>query len=242
MSGHSKWSKIRHKKGKADKARSSSFTKLLRAVMVAAQSGGDPDMNFSLRLAVDKAKAGNVPKDNIERAVKKGSGEAREGVVFEEVLYEGFGPGGVAMLVECLTDNKNRAVSDVKYILTKNGGTMAVSGAVQWQFERKGIVRLGIEAKKAMQDWDSLELTLMDKGVQDIKESEFGVEIISAMEDLKKIVDAVIAAGAMPEDSGLEWVAKDTIDIDEGVAAKLESLLEKFEENDDVTEVYTNVA
>lgn len=210
--------------------------------MVAAQSGGDPDMNFSLRLAVDKAKAGNVPKDNIERAVKKGSGEAREGVVFEEVLYEGFGPGGVAMLVECLTDNKNRAVSDVKYILTKNGGTMAVSGAVQWQFERKGIVRLGIEAKKAMQDWDSLELTLMDKGVQDIKESEFGVEIISAMEDLKKIVDAVIAAGAMPEDSGLEWVAKDTIDIDEGVAAKLESLLEKFEENDDVTEVYTNVA
>ena len=242
MSGHSKWSKIRHKKGKADKARSSSFTKLLRAVMVAAQSGGDPDMNFSLRLAIDKAKAGNVPKDNIERAVKKGSGEAKDGVVFEEALYEGFGPGGVAMLVECLTDNKNRTVSDVKYILTKNGGSMAGSGAVQWQFEHKGVVRLSAETKQAVQDWDSLELALMDAGAQDIKESEFGIEIVSAMEDLKKILDAVAEAGATSEDSGLEWVAKDTVDIDEGVAVKLESLLEKFEENDDVTEVYTNVA
>ncbi|PIT86910.1 MAG: YebC/PmpR family DNA-binding transcriptional regulator, partial [Candidatus Magasanikbacteria bacterium CG10_big_fil_rev_8_21_14_0_10_43_6] len=134
MSGHSKWSKIQHKKGRTDKARSNLFTKLLRSVTLAAQEGGmDPDMNFSLRLAVEKAKAGNVPKDNIDRAIKKGGGAAKDGVVFEEVVYEGFGPHGVALIIEALTDNKNRTVSEIKHLLAKSGGSLAGPGSVQWQ-------------------------------------------------------------------------------------------------------------
>lgn len=243
MSGHSKWHKIQHKKGKADKARSGEFTKLLRAVMVAAQQGGgDPEMNFSLRLAVQKAKAGNVPKDNIDRAIKRGTGEDKDGAVFETALYEGFGPGGVAMLIECLTDNKNRTVADVKYILTKHGGSMAGPGSVQWQFDHKGVVRLANSAKAAVPNWGEFQLSLMDAGAEDLNEYEEGVELLCQVSNLKDVLDALGAAGIEPEDSGLEWVPKEPVEVDEATEKKVDGILEKFEENDDVREVYTNIA
>ena len=243
MAGHSKWHNIQHKKGKADKARSSLFTKLLRYIVVAAQQGGgDPDMNFALRLAIQKAKAGNVPKDNIERAIKKGIGETADGVVFEEGLYEGFGPGGVAILVEALTDNKNRAVSDIKYILSKKGGSSAGSGSVQWQFERKSVVHIAKDKKEALVNWEDIELELMDAGIDDISESEYGIEIISPVEQLKHILDICTKHTIESEDSGLEWIPKETIEIDTPTQEKLNNLLEALDENDDVKEVYTNVA
>ena len=242
MSGHSKWHKIQHKKGKADKARSSSFTKLLRAVMVAAQSGGDPDMNFSLRLAIDKAKAGNVPKDNIARAIKRGTGEDKEGVVFEEALYEGFGHGGVALLIECLTDNKNRTVSDVKYILTKNGGSAAGPGSVQWQFERKGIIRIPHEQWLTITDQSAFELALMDAGMEDLVDRESFWEIQCPMDAFKHVLDCVSSFSIEPEDAALEWVAKETMDIDDATMEKVGNIVDLLEENDDVRAVYTNIA
>jgi len=243
MSGHSKWSKIQHKKGKVDKARSSMFTKLLRAItVVAQQGGGDVNMNFSLRLAVDRAKAGNVPKDNIERAIKRGTGEDKEGVVFEELVYEGFGPDGVAILVEVLTDNKNRTVSDIKHLFSKHGGSLGSPGSVQWQFEQLGTVtfKKDILQEKGL-DFDDFSLEMVDAGAQDIKEHDEFVEIITAKEDLKKVLDAVIGEGIEPEDSGLEWVAKETIEVDVATQEKIEKLSDAFDENEDIKEIYTNI-
>lgn len=243
MSGHSKWSKIQHKKGKNDKARSATFTKLLKAITVAAgQGGGDLDMNFALRLAVQKAKSANMPKDNIENAIKRGTGEGKDAASFEEALYEGFGPDGVALLIECLTDNKNRTVSDVKLILSKNGGSAAGPGSVQWQFEHKGAIRFSSEKKAAIADWDDMQLALMDAGAGDIKEESDHVEILCEKESLKQVIDVCTTNNLEPDDSGLEWLPKDPVVISEGTAAKLEKILDAFEESDDVKEVYTNVA
>ncbi len=244
MSGHSRWSKIQHKKGKTDKARSNLFTKLCRAITIAAQQGGgDPDMNFSLRMAIDKAKEGNVPKDNIERAIKNGTGELKEGVVLEEALYEGFGPGGVAFLVECVTDNKNRTVSEVKHAFGKNGGSMGGPGSVQWQFEHLGVVRIGESEKskiKSLMSGNEFELSLIDAGVEDIIESEFGLEIRCARELFQKVLEAVQVFDLKIEDSGLEWVAKEEIDVEEAVSEKVGKLYEIFDELDDVKGIYTN--
>jgi YebC/PmpR family DNA-binding regulatory protein len=244
MSGHSRWSKIQHKKGKTDKARSSLFTKLLRAITVSAgQGGGDVEMNFSLRIAVDKAKASNVPKDNIDRAIKKGSGEGKDGVVYEEGVYEGFGPGGVAILVEVLTDNRNRTASEVKHLFSKCGGSMGGPGSVQWQFENLGIITLKKEAlKEKGLDFDEFSMEMLDAGAKDIKEHADGIEIITAKEDLKKVLDAVIEQKLEPEESGLEWIAKEPVEIDEELQGKIARIYEAFDENDDVKEIYTNVA
>lgn len=243
MSGHSKWSKIQHKKGKNDKARSAMFTRLLKAITVAAgQGGGDPDMNFALRLAIDKAKAGNVPKDNIDNAVKRGTGEGKDAASFEEALYEGFGPDGVAMMIECLTDNKNRTVSNVKLILSKNGGSAAGPGSVQWQFEHKGVIRFSTEKKSQIPDWESMQLELMDAGAGDIKEEKEYVEIVCEKESLQPVLAVFATLSFDPDDSSLEWVAKEPAAISEQTAEKLEHMLDAFEEDDDVKEVYTNVA
>jgi len=241
MSGHSRWSKIQHKKGKADKARSGVFTKLLRGITVAAgEGGGDVEMNFSLRLAVEKAKAANVPKDNIERAIKRGTGEDKEGAIFESGLYEGFGPGGIAVMVETLTDNTNRTVSEVKHIFSKYGGSMGASGSVQWQFEHVGAVRIMAEELSKLDDKESFLLELLDNGAEDVKDEEEGMEIISSIENLKKVLDFLSAQELTPEESGLEWMAKDTIELDAEKQAKLDKLIEMFDECDDVKEVYTN--
>ncbi|MBT3816812.1 MAG: YebC/PmpR family DNA-binding transcriptional regulator [Candidatus Magasanikbacteria bacterium] len=244
MSGHSRWSKIQHKKGKTDKARSSLFTKLLRAITVAAgQGGGDVEMNFSLRIAVDKAKASNVPKDNIDRAIKKGSGEGKNGVVYEEGVYEGFGPGGVAILVEVLTDNRNRTASEVKHLFSKCGGSMGGPGSVQWQFEHLGIITLKKESvKEKGLDFDEFSMEMLDAGAKDIKDHVDGIEIITAKEDLRKVLDAVIEQKLEPEESGLEWIAKEPVEIDEELQGKIARVYYAFDENDDVKEIYTNVA
>jgi YebC/PmpR family DNA-binding regulatory protein len=238
MSGHSKWHKIQHKKGKVDKARSSLFTKLIRAVTVAASEGGaDPDMNFSLRLAIDKAKAGNVPKDNIERAIKRGAGEGKDGVVFQEVLYEAFGPGGSALLVACTTDNTNRTLSDVKYTLSKNGGSLAGQGSVQWQYDRLGVVRFTRPAS----GYEDIQMALIEAGADDIIEDDDYVEVRSAVDSLKKILDACASCSMQPDSSGIEYVPKDVIDLDDADMAKLQSLVDVLDELDDVVTVFVNV-
>lgn len=242
MSGHSKWHKIQHQKGKNDKLRSNAFTKLLRAISVAAQhGGGDPEMNFTLRLAIEKAKAANVPKDNIERAIKKGSGELKDGEQFEEALYEGFGPGGVAVLVDTVTDNKTRTVAEVKLVMTKHGGTVGGPGSVQWQFNLLGVVRVsGEEFQKWTADKDELELQLIDAGAEDIIEEDGTLEVRCPRERLQVVSSALTQKGISPETAGLEWVPKETIDLSEQDQVKLETLYQALQDIDDVREVYTN--
>lgn len=242
MSGHSKWHNIQAKKGKADKARSNIFTKVSRLITVAArEGGGNPDMNFSLRIAVDKAKAVNMPKDNIERAIKRGTGELKDGVIIEEVIYEGFGPSGVAFLVEALTDNKNRTVSEIKNVFTKYGGSMAGVGAVKWQFVRLGVVRLDVNQKsKILNHKSDFELELIDAGAEDIVDSEFGLEIKCPVEKFQAVSEVVKKYGLETESSGLEWVAKEPVALDEATSEKVSHLYDAFDEMDDVREVYTN--
>lgn len=243
MSGHSKWSKIQHKKGAADAKRGNIFTKLTKMITVAArEGGGDPEMNFSLRMAIEKAKSANVPKDNIERAIKRGTGELKDGAEIQEVIYEGFGPNGVAFLVETLTDNTNRTVSEVKNIFSKQGGSLGGPGSVQWQFEQKGVVRFMAGKKAQISDWDSVQLELMDAGVEDIKDSEEGVELMSSRENFQKMLEAVQKFNIEPDDSGLEWIAKETVELDEETSSKVEKLYNALDESDDVREVYTNEA
>lgn len=241
MSGHSKWHKIQHKKGKADAARSNVFTKLTRAITVAAQQGGgDPEMNFSLRLAVEKAKAANVPKDNIERAIKKGTGDLKDAEKFQEVVYEGFGPGGIAVIVETLTDNTNRTVSEIKHAFNKGGGSLGGPGSVLWQFEQKGVVRFVKEKKEQIKDWESAQLELMDAGVEDIRESEDGVELVCPKENFQSVMEAIKKLNIEPDDSGLQWVAKEEVETDEPTSEKMNTLYDALYELDDVKEVYTN--
>ncbi|MCB9799071.1 YebC/PmpR family DNA-binding transcriptional regulator [Candidatus Nomurabacteria bacterium] len=243
MSGHSKWHKIQNKKGKNDKARSAAFTKLLNGVTIAAQQGGgDVDMNFALRLAVQKAKAGNVPKDNIDRAIKRGTGESSDGVVFEEGLYEGFGPGGVAMLVETLTDNANRTITEVKTAFTKNGGSFGSSGSVSWQFEHLGVITVPLNAlvEKNVSK-DDFELAMMDAGMTDLQEDDQYLVLKCHKEDFHKLSEAVAGYGIEPEDSGLAWVAKEPIDVDDETMEKMGKLYEVLDESDDVREIYTNL-
>lgn len=243
MSGHSKWHNIQARKGKQDKAKSGLFTKYGKMITVTArQGGGDIEMNFSLRLAVDKAKAINMPKDTIERAIKKGTGELNDGSSFEEVVYEGFGQGGVAIMVEAMTDNKNRTVGEIKNIFSKLGGTMAGPGSVQWQFTHFGVIRLGKEQCTTIADKAAFELAVIDAGADDMIENEYGIEIRSTVEKFKSVMDAVKSFGVEPDDAGLEWVAKETVSIDDTQSQSLHTLTEALEEHDDVRGVYTNEA
>jgi len=242
MSGHSKWHNIQAKKGKADKARSNIFTKVSRLITVAArEGGGNPDMNFSLRIAMDKAKDVNMPKDNIDRAIKRGTGELNDGSVIEEVVYEGFGPGGTAFLVDALTDNKNRTVSEVKNVFAKYGGSMAGVGAVKWMFARFGVTRVNIDRLSVISDRrDDFEMQLMEAGVDDIKDGEFGLEIRCPVEKFQAVNDVVKKFGLETESSGLEWVAKEPVVLDEVMSEKVSHLYDALDEMDDVRDVYTN--
>jgi YebC/PmpR family DNA-binding regulatory protein len=239
MSGHSKWSKIQHKKGKNDAKRGVSFTKLCRAVTVtAAEGGADPDMNFSLRLALVRAKQGNVPKDNIERAIKRGTGELKDAAILSEGLYEGFGSGGVAVLVETVTDNVNRCGSEIKHFFSKHGGSLGAPGSVKWQFERLGVARFKILDLRFKND---IELKLIDAGTEDIVEDQDGMEIWCSIEKLQTVLEVLKSFEIEPEESGLEWVAKEKVEADDNVLKKIKALYGALEENDDVKEVYTNL-
>lgn len=244
MSGHSKWHNIQGKKGKADKARSNVFTKIARMVSVAVQQGaGDVNMNFSLRLAIEKAKAANMPKDNIERAIKNGLGELADGVTVKEVVYEGFGPLGTAFLVEALTDNPNRTVSEVKNTFSKHGGNMASTGAVKWQFNHLGVIRLAVEQSAKIKDkMDEFELELMDSGAEDIIKSEYGLEIRCAVDKFQKVSEVLKKYNLEAESAGLEWVSKESVTLSDEDSERVSKLVDFLDDLDDVKEVYTNEA
>jgi len=239
MSGHSKWSSIKHKKGAADARRGKLFSKLSRAIIVAAREGGaDPAANLALQNAIEKARSYSMPKDNIERAIAKGSGADTEGTSFDTVVYEGYGPEGVAVLVEALTDNRNRTASDVRHAFSKHGGNLGTTGAVAWQFERKGVVL----AAAAGADEEELLLAAADAGADDVELDGASFVISGPPEALTAVREAVEAAGFTVESAELAMVPKATVAIaDEAIARKVLRLVEGLEESDDVQDVYVNV-
>ncbi len=238
MSGHSKWSSIKHKKGAADAKRGKLFSKLSRAIIVAAKDGGpDPAGNLSLQNAIEKAKSYSMPKDNIDRAIAKGSGADADAAAFETVVYEGYGPEGVAVLVEALTDNRNRTAADVRHIFAKNGGNLGTSGAVAWQFERRGV--LLVDATGV--DEDELMLAAAEGGAEDVELDGSSFQVTCAPEDLSAGRTAVEAAGFTVESAELTMIPSTTVEVgDEGTAKQVLRLMDALEENDDVQEVYAN--
>lgn len=238
MSGHSKWHNIQARKGKQDALRGNLFTKLGKAISITARAGGgDILSNFSLRLAVEKAKENNMPKENIERAIKRGTGEL-EGAQIEEIMYEAFGPGGVAILIKVLTDNKNRAISDIKHILSDNGGSMGGAGSVQWMFRLLGVVK--ISRARFLENKEEKELGLIESGAEDIIEDEEFVEVRTKTENFQKVLNRIKELGMEIAESGLEWVAKEKISVSDEVRAKLERLFGDLEANEDVDNYFTN--
>ena len=238
MSGHSKWSSIKHKKGAADAKRGKLFTKLSRAIIVAAKEGGpDPSGNASLQNAIDKAKSYSMPKDNIERAIAKGAGTEADAAVFETVIYEGYGTEGVAVLVEALTDNRNRTASDVRHTFAKNGGNLGTTGSVAWLFERRGVVLVDAESA----DEDELMLAAAEGGADDLELDGSVFQVSAPPESLAAVRDAIVAAGFAIESAELSMIPKTTVEIaEESSAKKLVRLIEALEENDDVQDVWAN--
>ena len=238
MSGHSKWSTIKHKKGAADAKRGKLFSKLSRAIMVAAKEGGaDAGSNLALQNAIEKARSYSMPKDNIERAIAKGAGEGTDGSAFETVVYEGYGPEGVAVIVEALTDNRNRTASEVRHLFSKHGGNLGATGAVAWQFERRGVVLVDGEGV----DEDELVLAAADAGADDVERDGDSFVVSSSPEDLSGVREALEGAGFTLESVGLQMVPKTTVAIaEESTAKQVVRLVEGLEDNDDVQDVYAN--
>ena len=237
MSGHSKWSSIKHKKGAADAKRGQLFTKLSRAIIVAAKEGGpDPANNLALQNAIEKARSYSMPKDNIERAIAKGSGHDADANAFETILYEGYAPGGVAVIVEALTDNRNRTASDVRHLFAKNDGNLGESGSVAWLFERRAVILVDGSA-----DEDELTLAAAEGGADDVERDGSSWHVTAAPETLSAVREAVEAAGFAVENAELTMVPKTTISVEEeSQAKKILRLVDALEENDDVQEVYAN--
>lgn len=238
MSGHSKWSTIKRKKGVADAKRGAVFTRLAREIVIASrEGGGDPDTNFRLRLAVDKARAENMPKDNIERAIKKGTGEDKESAAFEELTLEGYGPHGSAIMVECVTDNRNRTISDVRHAFSKAGGNMAEAGAVGWQFDRKSYFSFPSSAYSYEKAFDLAVVA----GADDVVDGGDEVEIYGPVDAFKTIADALHQVHVQPEEAGLRLVAKQEIELGVDDTLSVMKVIEHLEELDDVQDVYHNV-
>jgi YebC/PmpR family DNA-binding regulatory protein len=238
MSGHSKWATIKHAKGAADAKRGQIFTKLIKEISIAARmGGGNPEGNPRLRTAVLKARGANMPKDNIDRAIKKGTGEL-EGVNYEELTYEAYAPGGVAVLIEVLTDNKNRAAADVRNILTRAGGSLATAGSVSRLFTRKGIITL--DGEKYTED-QILEVAL-EGGAEDVALSGGIIEVTTAPEDFEPVVNALEAKSLETTSAEISMIAEAEVSLDTEGTAKALRLVEKLEDNDDVQNVYSNVA
>ena len=237
MSGHSKWSTIKHAKGINDARRGKLFTKLTKEIIVAVKQGGpDPESNFKLRMAMQRAKDQNLPGDTIDRAVKRASGEGSEGAQMIETTYEGYGPGGIAILVEVLTDNKNRTVSDVRSTLSKSGGNLANAGAVAWQFDQKGVVIAESDADAA----EDLALAAIDAGAIDFDTDDGVVSFYSTPSDLEGIREALNGVGASIRSSELSMVPQNTVPLGEKEAARTLKLLDQLEDLDDVQRVYSN--
>ena len=236
MSGHSKWATIKHKKGKTDARRGKLFSKLSRAITVAAREGGpDPSMNISLANAIEKAKAESMPKDNIERAVQRGSGGA-EGEQYESIVYEGYGPAGVAMIVEVLTDNRNRSAAEVRNIFSKHGGSLAQPGAVAWVFERRGSIV--VDATRYSED--DVMAAAIDAGAEDVQQDGDQFQVLTEPTDLAAVRDGLAAAGIEFESAELTMVPKNTVKLEENDARKTMKIMDALEDSDDVQDVYAN--
>jgi YebC/PmpR family DNA-binding regulatory protein len=238
VSGHSKWSTIKHKKGAADAKRGKLFSKLTRAIIVAAKEGGaDPSANLALQNAIEKARSYSMPKDTIDRAIAKGSGADADASAFETVVYEGYGPSGVAVIVEALTDNRNRTAGEVRHVFAKNDGNLGGSGAVAWLFERRGVVI--VEADGA--DEDELMLAAAEGGADDVARDGTTFQVTSAPEQLAAVREAIEAAGFGVDAAELTMVPKTTVQVDdENEAKKILRLMDQLEDNDDVQDVYAN--
>lgn len=235
MSGHSKWSTIKHKKAATDKKRGKIFTQLTKELTIAArEGGGDPNFNTRLALAIDKAKANNMPKDNIERAVKRGTGEL-EGSELFELMYEAYAPNGIGLLVEVVTDNKNRAIADLRHALSKNGGNMAESGSVAWQFTRKGYIAVGGSV-----DQDELFMVAADAGADDIQFGEVA-EVYTELENFQAVREAIKGAGMAVEEASMVYEPNNAIELGESDALQVMRVIEVIEDLDDVQSVYSTL-
>jgi YebC/PmpR family DNA-binding regulatory protein len=238
MSGHSKWSSIKHQKGAKDVQRGALFTKLARELSVAVRSGGsgDPEANYRLRLAIQKAKSNNMPNDNIDRSIKKALGEG-DGANYDEVIYEGFGPGGAAILVQALTDNRNRTVSEVRSVFAKYGGNMGESGSVGWMFANRGVITINTDGK----DPDDVALTAIDAGAADVENSDGVLEAYTEPQDLKAVEEAIRAGGLEVDEADLRYIASIPVELDDSQTAQALRLIDKLEDLDDVQQVFSNL-
>jgi YebC/PmpR family DNA-binding regulatory protein len=244
MSGHSKWSTIKRKKGAADAARGKVFTRLAREIQVAARNGTDINTNFQLRLAVDRARAENMPKDNIERAIRRGAGLEKDAAEIETVVYEGYGPHGIAILVDCLTDNRNRTISDLRRVFTRAGGGLGEPGSVAWQFTEKGyllINRVNEEGEDTGVDPDAVFMTALEAGADDVDVSDDSVEVYTDRTNFAGVNQALEAAGIKPDQAELIMRPNTTLEVGTEEAQSILGMLEALEELDDVNKVYHNM-
>lgn len=236
MSGHSKWATIKRKKAALDAKRGKMFTRLIKEITIAARhGGGDPDGNPRLRLAIDNAKSANMPADNIDRAIKKATGEL-EGAQYHEVMYEGYGPGGIALLIEAATDNKNRTIAEIRHVFSKNGGTLGEANSVSWMFERKGVIAVKRDGKSE----DEMMEIILDAGADDLQTEEDFFEVKTSLETFEPVRKAILAKSFIVENASLQWVAKNLVSVNGENAEKLMKLIEAFEDCDDVQNVFSN--
>lgn len=236
MSGHSKWSTIKRKKGAEDAKRGKIFTRLARDITVAARSSGDPNANPNLRMAIEKARGANMPKENIERAIKKGTGEL-EGGNEEEILYEAYAPHGIPLLIKCLTDNRNRTLADLRKVFNRHGGNMAEAGAVSWMFENKGYISI----ERAKQDPDEVFMLAVDAGADDVQISDEWFEIYTPADELHAVSIALSENGLTVSESELSYIPKNEIELDTKETVQIMGVIEALEEQDDVEQVYSGL-
>lgn len=238
MSGHSKWATIKRKKGVADAKRGQVFTRLTREIVMAAREGGsDIDGNFRLRLAVDKAKAQSMPKDNIDRAIKRASGEGKEGEVYEEVFYEGYGPNGVAIIIQCVTENRNRTVAEIRHLLSRSGGNMGEVGSVSWQFRRAAVFSFPLEGN----DFDKIFELAVEGGADDVTQDDEEIEVVAPVESFKTLIDRFRTAGLVPDEAGLKMLPNQEMELNVEDTLQTMRTIEALEEMDDVQDVYSNL-
>jgi YebC/PmpR family DNA-binding regulatory protein len=238
MSGHSKWSKIKHQKAITDVQKGKIFSKMAKIIAVAARDDGDPEMNSKLRIAIEKAQSVNMPRGNIERAIKKGTGKLG-GEKIEEVVYEAYGPSGVALIIEAITDNKNRTLSEIKNILGKHSGRLGDAGSVKWLFEKRGVLELEISEEDNL---DDLEMEIIDAGAEDIKKRDNILEIQTKPTELNNVKNNLETKGIKVESANLEWMPKNPVKIeDEKNKIQIEKLFEALDEQNDIQEIYSNL-
>lgn len=237
MSGHSKWSTIKRKKGATDAKRGQVFTRLSKEISVAARAGGDAETNFRLRLAVEKASAANMPKDNIQRAIKRGTGEDKDGTILEQVTYEGYAQHGVALMIETVTDNRNRAVAELRHILTRSGGNLGESGSVAWQFENVAYFAFPVSNRSEEELFD----IVVDAGAEDLTYSDEIVEVFASVESFKSVSDALELNDIAPDEAMLRMEPKNMVELSPSETAQVMKIIESVEELDDVQNVYTNL-